>query len=184
MIHFSFANSGALPAGAEILALLGILSVWIWALAAAVAIDLHEARKPGGGNLVALHARICERLLPGSLRKRSRRALLEIHVETLMKSITGRVGTILLLAGMAPLLGLLGTVEGMIDNFGVMARIGASDSSQLTAGISKALVTTQAGLLVAIPGLLVGGVLYRKASKLRNTLYLTGSREQTCREES
>lgn len=178
MTSLFLANPEGLSAGAEILSLLGILSVWIWTLAVAAAIDLHEARKPGGNNLVAEHARFCKRLSPGALRKRTRQKLLEVHTENLLNTITGRVGTILLLASVAPLLGLLGTVQGMIENFSVMALFGASDSSQLTAGISKALVTTQAGLLVAIPGLLTGGVLYRKASKLRNTLNLTGAREQ------
>lgn len=178
MTNLFLANPEALSSGAGILVLLGILSVWIWTLIAAVVIDLYEARRNGGGNFLGQHAQMCRNLRQISMRKRTRRTLLEIHAETLLQNITGRVGTILLLAGVAPLLGLLGTVEGMIENFSVMARIGTSDSSQLTTGISKALVTTQAGLLVAIPGLLVGGVLYRKASKLRNALHLTGAKEQ------
>jgi len=84
--------------------------------------------------------------------------------------VAGHVPSILVLASLAPLLGLLGTVEGMIGTFQALAAQGASGSEALTSGISKALVTTQGGLLVAIPSLLAGGVLRRKAQKLRDRL--------------
>ncbi len=58
------------------------------------------------------------------------------------------LGTI---AAMAPLLGLLGTVFGMIQIFGAFMDNGMANSPMLAAGISKALITTAAGLLVAIP---------------------------------
>ncbi len=56
------------------------------------------------------------------------------------------------IAQIAPLLGLLGTVLGMIDVFAVITEAGA-DKSGLASGISKALITTAAGLVVAIPSL-------------------------------
>lgn len=168
----------ALSAGAGILALLAVLSVWIWTLAVVTVIELFEAARLGKKNIFARHALLCRKLSHGDLNKRSRRRLTGIHAQGLTKKITGKVGTILLLSGTAPLLGLLGTVQGMIDNFSVMARIGTADGSQLTQGISKALVTTQAGLLVAIPGLLAGGVLYRKCRKLRNTLSMTSAKKR------
>ena len=60
----------------------------------------------------------------------------------------GALGTI---AGIAPLLGLFGTVTGMIKVFGVIAALGVGHASDLAEGISEALITTAAGLLVAIP---------------------------------
>ena len=58
------------------------------------------------------------------------------------------------LVAAAPLLGLLGTVIGMMDTFHAAANASATDASTLASGIGKALVTTQAGLAAAIPGTL------------------------------
>jgi biopolymer transport protein ExbB len=56
------------------------------------------------------------------------------------------------LVAAAPLLGLLGTVIGMMDTFHATATASATDASALASGIGKALITTQAGLATAIPG--------------------------------
>lgn len=61
------------------------------------------------------------------------------------------LGTI---AVISPLLGLLGTVIGMIKVFSVITAVGVGDPSQLADGISQALITTAAGLTVAIPSLI------------------------------
>ena len=68
---------------------------------------------------------------------------------------------LLVLAGISPLLGLLGTVTGMIDLFGVIAEQGSGNARSLSGAISEALVVTQAGMLVAIPLLLVHAALAR-----------------------
>lgn len=57
------------------------------------------------------------------------------------------------IAGIAPLLGLLGTVVGMIRVFRVIASVGVGDANALSAGISEALITTAVGLSIAIPAL-------------------------------
>lgn len=62
----------------------------------------------------------------------------------------------------APLLGLLGTVMGMIETFDSLADMSLfSQSGGIAGGISQALITTQMGLAVAIPGLIVSGILFR-----------------------
>jgi len=63
----------------------------------------------------------------------------------------------------APLLGLLGTVSGMIETFDALATMtfAAAGNGGVAGGISEALVSTELGLLVAIPGLLVGRLLDR-----------------------
>lgn len=66
---------------------------------------------------------------------------------------------ILVIAAVAPLMGLLGTVTGMIATFDIITEFGTGDPRKLSGGISEALVTTQLGLIVAIPALLVGNVL-------------------------
>ena len=63
------------------------------------------------------------------------------------------------IAAVAPLLGLLGTVTGMISTFDVITEFGTGDPKMLSGGISEALVTTQLGLVVAIPCLLAGNLL-------------------------
>jgi len=62
-----------------------------------------------------------------------------------------------------PLLGLLGTVMGMITTFHVISTVGSGDPKMLAAGISEALICTATGMGVAIPALLFHSFLTRKA---------------------
>jgi biopolymer transport protein ExbB len=66
-------------------------------------------------------------------------------------------------ASSAPLLGLLGTVTGIINTFKLITVFGSGDVKTLSGGISEALVTTEFGLIVAIPSLLIHAFLSRKA---------------------
>ncbi|MEO0508254.1 MAG: MotA/TolQ/ExbB proton channel family protein [Verrucomicrobiota bacterium] len=68
-----------------------------------------------------------------------------------------------LTAAAAPLLGLLGTVTGMINTFKLITVFGTGDASNLADGISQALVTTELGLIVAIPSLIAHGLISRMA---------------------
>ncbi|MCB2215561.1 MotA/TolQ/ExbB proton channel family protein [Desulfofustis glycolicus] len=71
------------------------------------------------------------------------------------------LSTLGMLAAIAPLLGLLGTVTGMISTFDVITRYGTGDPHMMSGGISEALVTTMLGLSVAIPIMLVHTLLNR-----------------------
>ena len=66
-------------------------------------------------------------------------------------------------ASSAPLLGLLGTVTGIINTFKLISAFGSGDAKTLSGGISEALVTTEFGLIVAIPALLLHAFLFRAA---------------------
>ncbi|AQQ09711.1 Biopolymer transport protein ExbB [Sedimentisphaera cyanobacteriorum] len=66
-------------------------------------------------------------------------------------------------AASAPLLGLLGTVTGIINTFKLITVFGSGDVKTLSGGISEALITTEFGLIVAIPSLLLHALLSRKA---------------------
>ena len=66
-------------------------------------------------------------------------------------------------AASAPLLGLLGTVTGIINTFKLITVFGSGDVKMLSGGISEALITTKFGLIVAIPSLLIHAFLSRKA---------------------
>ncbi|HXV77657.1 MAG TPA: MotA/TolQ/ExbB proton channel family protein [Candidatus Polarisedimenticolaceae bacterium] len=69
-------------------------------------------------------------------------------------------------AAAAPLLGLLGTVTGMINTFKLITVFGTGDAKTLSSGISEALITTEFGLIVAIPALLLHAYLSRKAKRV------------------
>ena len=75
-----------------------------------------------------------------------------------------------IIAMVAPLLGLLGTVTGMIIVFQAITIYGAGDPKAMAGGISSALVTTVLGLIVAIPMLLLHTLLYGKARKMQHIL--------------
>ena len=73
-------------------------------------------------------------------------------------------------AATAPLLGLLGTVTGMINTFQQITLFGTSDASKLAGGISEALVTTKYGLITAIPALVLHALLSRRAQGVMATM--------------
>jgi len=85
---------------------------------------------------------------------------------------TKRFHTLIIsIVAVAPVLGLLGTVNGMIETFDSLGDMTLfAQSGGIAGGISQALFTTQMGLAVAIPGLVVGGLLDRKALRLRQEL--------------
>ena len=73
------------------------------------------------------------------------------------------IGAIAVTAAVAPLLGLLGTVSGMIETFKMMTLFGSGDPEVVSGGIAQALITTELGLVVAIPALVLNALLSRKA---------------------
>lgn len=89
------------------------------------------------------------------------------HVVHELERYLNALGTI---AAIAPLLGLLGTVIGMIKVFAVVTAHGVGEPGVLAGGISEALITTAAGLTVAIPSLLFHRVLRRRVDALMVTM--------------
>lgn len=77
---------------------------------------------------------------------------------------------ILVIAAVSPLLGLLGTVTGIIATFDVITEFGTGDPKMLSGGISEALITTELGLIVAIPTLLLGSLLTSRAQNMLDAL--------------
>lgn len=80
--------------------------------------------------------------------------------------IESRISLLGLTAAVAPLLGLLGTVTGMIKTFQIISLHGAGDARALSGGISEALVTTEFGLVVAIPALIAHAWLSRRVKRI------------------
>ena len=82
----------------------------------------------------------------------------------------------------APLLGLLGTVGGMIETFkGIGGSELFSQSGGVAGGIAQALLT-QMGLVVAVPGILLARVLDKRADKLQQTMLVLIDKVRTCAE--
>jgi biopolymer transport protein ExbB len=75
---------------------------------------------------------------------------------------------IVVTAAVAPLLGLLGTVTGMIATFDIITEVGTGDPKMLSGGISEALVTTMFGLIVAIPTLFFGQLTTKWADQIKD----------------
>jgi len=80
------------------------------------------------------------------------------------------IGAIAITAAVSPLLGLLGTVSGMIETFKMMTLFGSGDPEVVSGGIAQALVTTELGLVVAIPALILNAILSRRAKSYYNEL--------------
>lgn len=75
------------------------------------------------------------------------------------------------LVAAAPLLGLLGTVLGMIETFDAIAERSRETTELMASGVSQAMITTQFGLIVAIPGLFGIDVIKKKMDKLQHHLW-------------
>lgn len=84
--------------------------------------------------------------------------------------VNGLLPFIAISASSAPLLGLLGTVTGIMNTFTLMTVFGTGDVKTLSSGISEALITTEYGLIVAIPALLIHSFLSRKAKGISDDL--------------
>lgn len=105
---------------------------------------------------------------------RTDKYILDETVVSLVSSLDRYLSAIGVLATIAPLLGLLGTVTGMIMTFDIIAIFGTGNAKAMAGGISQALITTQTGLLVAIPGLYMRGFLARRAQNLKHRISSVG----------
>ena len=70
-----------------------------------------------------------------------------------------------MLVAVAPLLGLLGTVTGMVSVFDVMSISGSSDAQAMSAGVSRATIPTMAGMVASLSGLILANYIERMAKR-------------------
>ena len=113
--------------------------------------------------------------------------VLEIRLEEGLTSeylsISKQISYVKFIAVVSPLLGLLGTVSGMILTFQSISLSGTNDPNLMAGGISQALVTTVLGLCVAIPSLLFYTILSDKVTKINDELERYAFAFLTAREE-
>ena len=81
------------------------------------------------------------------------------------------INFIVALVAICPLLGLFGTVLGMLEVFEVMSFLGGHSVKSMAAGVSKATVTTMAGMVAALPGIVVVSYLRRQINREQASLH-------------
>lgn len=101
----------------------------------------------------------------------------EISFTQIVPKVTKRLGTLAMLANIAPLLGLLGTIQGLIMAFAAVSQADPSQKQALLAeGISVAMNTTAMGLAVAIPVLFIHSILSSKKDQILTDCAENGTR--------
>jgi len=160
------------------------LSVWLWSLVVLETVDVWRAGRErleaaqavralegGGQALEGLGPRArAVAALARHMGSGAEELWWEAAVRREMGQMGRRVGPIIALGAAAPLLGLLGTVRGMIGTFEAICLFGTGNVHALASGIREALITTQTGLMVAIPALVAGYGLHRAVERQRQGL--------------
>ena len=111
-------------------------------------------------------ARDLGRRPPGARSERLRRMVLSQSLSRLERSLA----ILRTLVTLCPLLGLVGTVLGMIQVFDSIAVLGTADPRALSTGISRAVLTTMAGLMIALPGLYLVNLVERRIQGVMHRL--------------
>ena len=133
------------------------------------------------------YGRFLVRVLQGPGLLESGRRGLQLNEASLRGSLEIERGLSLIstLAKAAPLMGLLGTVMGMIQTFSAMMVASTSDPRALSSGVSIALIATEVGLVVAMPGVVSMAWLSRRAQTLEEEISVVSMRlSQVQREEN
>lgn len=89
----------------------------------------------------------------------------ELLISEVKLQVTRNIGLIQALVALCPLMGLLGTVTGMVEVFEVMAYAGTGNARAMAAGVSKATIPTMAGMVAALSGVFISFWLQRKADR-------------------
>lgn len=100
---------------------------------------------------------------------------MNIHMTDILPGMNYGLSTIGVLGSLLPMLGLLGTVTGMINVFEVIALRGSGDAEAMAGGISQALLTTAGGLIIAIPVIFFHHLL---ANRINTLMDITGQAMQ------
>ena len=123
-------------------------------------------------NTVKSNEQKVEQNAPGSDNCPSRELIINTLMQLQLKGIYSSMYFLKLCAAVGPLLGLLGTVLGMVDVFSTLSERSMPDPSMLAGGIWEALLTTVMGLTLAIPALIVHYYLLMSLRGLRNQINL------------
>ena len=146
--------------------------LWVLRRAAVVSRPMLEKTQDIAMASPAQAVNLCDRSVLGQLfaeaaqappQRSQREAVMAAQGPAVAQRLERNLELLGVIAAVAPLMGLLGTVVGMIDVFAALMIHGAGDASVLAGGIGQALVTTAVGLVVAIPPLIAHRLLQRRA---------------------
>jgi biopolymer transport protein ExbB len=174
-----------LAGGGIVMIPLGIVSLWMWILIVErliyfrslkyASVSAHEILgvwkgkdAPARKGLRAGILRSFSQLRTGN--STEDKCTLHLLIMRNRPALKRNIAIIGVLAGIAPLLGLLGTVTGMMTTFEVLGGYGTGNVRAMAGGLSEALLTTQTGLVVAIPGMFMAGFLNRRAKRFNHLL--------------
>ena len=147
--------------GGNVLFIIGALTLFMWALIIERIVYLRIGHKKA----VKTAVQIWE--------ARNDHSSWKAHqIRTRLVSIIGRaieknIGLIQTCVALCPLLGLLGTVTGMVEVFEVMAISGSGNPRSMASGVSKATIPTMAGMVAALSGVAMSTYLQRRAERER-----------------
>lgn len=148
---------GFMSAGGNVLWLIAILTFFMWAMAIERILFFRAGLREEAAKALALWEGRPERKSWNAHQIRT--ALISRVKEKINQSLP----MIQTMVALAPLLGLLGTVTGMIEVFHVMAVTGGGDAKQMAGGVSRATIPTMAGMVAALSGVFVNTYVTRVA---------------------
>jgi biopolymer transport protein ExbB len=143
--------------------------IWLGArrIAAAIAVSLHETEAPAGQNLFARAIRDYVTFQQSGSEPRARvDDLSNALVLGVDARLHARLWVLDTIVTAAPLLGLLGTIFGIMQTFGALSAGGISDPASVSRGIGTALQATALGIATALYGLIAHNALHRQAEHL------------------
>jgi biopolymer transport protein ExbB len=148
-----------MASGGTVLWYIGLLTFVMWALAIERVWYFHGGLRRDIAETIARWEARAERSSWNALQIRKR------LISEMVLKIRQGLPMIKTLVAMAPLLGLLGTVTGMIEVFNVMAVTGGGDAKSMAGGVSKATIPTMAGMVAALSGVFINTYVTRIASR-------------------
>ncbi len=153
-----------LELGGNVLLIIGFLILFMWALIVERIIYLRTAHKRNVAEALAMWEGRSER------KSWEAHQIREQAISVVSRGLDRHLALIGTCVALCPLLGLLGTVTGMVEVFDVMAVSGSSNPRSMASGVSKATVPTMAGMVAALSGVAVAAWLQGKARTEREIL--------------
>jgi biopolymer transport protein ExbB len=153
-----------LELGGNVLLLIGLLTLVMWGLIFERMFYLTSKHKRLANSAVAQWEARTERTSWHAHQIR------ELLISTVSQGLERNMGLIKTCVALCPLLGLLGTVTGMIEVFEVMALSGSGNPRSMASGVSKATVPTMAGMVAALSGVAMSAYMHGKVGRERALL--------------
>ena len=160
----SDAISQFMAAGGPVLNLIALLMFAMWALIFERAWYFYGAHKKIADDAVEQwNART-------DIKSWGAHAIREAVISRISLGIDQNLNIIKTLVSLSPLMGLLGTVTGMIEVFNILAITGGGDARSMASGVSKATIPTMAGMVAALSGVFASSWLSRKAQREKDLI--------------